>query len=160
MSCIYKHYSCTSSCDQTVKTSLTKKTRTATLVICFVYSRYCLLKTSDFRLLRFCLLNILFIQDFGFPFTQMPFTQFAQKFRLLRFQKYVYSDAKKCFKTAAFRPGTQRYSQKNSPAAGSFTQIRLLRPRLLTILRFGWSRRARLQDTNKIDALAFNVLTP
>jgi hypothetical protein len=31
----------------------------------------------------------------------MPFTQFAQKFRLLRFQKYVYSDAKKCLKTAA-----------------------------------------------------------
>ena len=114
----------------------------------------------------FRLLKILFTQDFGFPFTkilftqytvysrlrisvysdavyseipftQMQFTQFAQKFRLLRFQKYVYSDAKKCLKTAAFRPGTQRYSQKNSPAAGSFTQIRLLRPRLLTILRFG-----------------------
>ena len=38
-----------------------------------VYSRYRLLKTSDFRLLRF---------------------------RLLRFQNYVYSDAKNCLKTA------------------------------------------------------------
>ena len=131
----------------------------------------------------FRLLKILFTQDFGFPFTQilftqytvysrlrisvysdavyseipftqMPFTQFAQKFRLLRFQKYVYSDAKKCLKTAAFRPGTQRYSQKKSSAAGSFTQIRLLRPRLLTILRFRPASRARLQDTNKcVDAL-------
>ena len=102
----------------------------------------------------FRLLKILFTQDFGFPFTQMPFTQFAQKFRLLRFQKYVYSDAKKCLKTAAFRPGTQRYSQKNSPAAGSFTQIRLLKPRLLTTLRLGTASRSRLQDTNQcIDAL-------
>ena len=92
-----------------------------------VYSRYRLLKTSDFRLLRF---------------------------RLLRFQNYVYSDAKKCLKTAAFRLGTQSYSQKKSPAAGSFTQIRVLRSRALTILRFRIARRARLQDTNEcIDAL-------
>ena len=66
-----------------------------------VYSRYRLLKTSDFRLLRF---------------------------RLLRFQNYVYSDAKNCLKTAAFRLGTQSYSKKKIACGGlvysdAFTQI-------------------------------------
>ena len=110
-----------------------KKSRTATLIICFVYSRYCLLKTSDFRLLRFCLLNILFIQDFGFPFTQMPFTQ---KFRLLRcrllslLRNSVYSDFRNTFTQMLKSVLKQLHSAlepKDIPKKFSLRRARLLR---------------------------------